>query len=306
MSTKFSIVRSVPMYRDKPSSIRLMGSSNSSNMERKESFMFSNRSSVLRGSSLAAAALAVTALAGLVGPASASNIIYQDSFGGSSTLGTLDGAAPTTGSMGVTWAAPSSNTYGFSDSGYTSASATTTRYATAYLPFTPVTGEVYTLSASFNITGLASASNDYGAWMGLGFMTAVGSGWDSGGASPWEMTTANLGGGGGNTQAWNGTEMVGVVNNTSGSNTLSLVLNTGSNLWSYQGYLTDSAGTSEVGSGTLSPNPSIIDVGLQNSVGQGNISNFSLTVQPVPEPATLGLVAAGSLGVLLLKRRKTV
>ncbi|MGC9261842.1 MAG: PEP-CTERM sorting domain-containing protein, partial [Phycisphaerae bacterium] len=38
--------------------------------------------------------------------------------------------------------------------------------------------------------------------------------------------------------------------------------------------------------------------------GTVDVANVSLTA--VPEPATLGLVAAGGLGLLLLKRRKAV
>jgi hypothetical protein len=39
--------------------------------------------------------------------------------------------------------------------------------------------------------------------------------------------------------------------------------------------------------------------------GNDYYSNFSDTYTPVPEPATLGLVMAGGLGLLLLKRRQS-
>ncbi len=48
---------------------------------------------------------------------------------------------------------------------------------------------------------------------------------------------------------------------------------------------------------------------IQQGPGGGTndyFSNFSDTFTPVPEPATLGLVAAGGLGLLLLKRRRMV
>ncbi len=257
-------------------------------------------------SMLLAAGMMVSA--GLAGTASAT-VIYQDSFTGSSTLGSLNGAKPTIDTGNATWTAPSSGSYGFSDSGYFSASQNTTRYVTAFLPFVPTAGEVYTLSASFDITSLASASNDYGAWAGLGFMTASptpGSGWDGGGASPWEMTTANLNGGGGNAQAYEGTTMRGVVNNAPGVETLSLLLDTNSSQWSFQGYLTDSAGTFEVGSGTLNPNPGIIDVGMQSIVGTGQISNFSMSATAVPSPATLDVFGVGGLALLLIGCKRQV
>ncbi|MGC9259063.1 MAG: GLEYA domain-containing protein [Phycisphaerae bacterium] len=62
MSTKFSIVTSAADGCGKPSSIRPMDNSHSSNMERKESFMFSGRSSISRGFSLAAVAAATVGL----------------------------------------------------------------------------------------------------------------------------------------------------------------------------------------------------------------------------------------------------
>ncbi|MDA8375576.1 MAG: DUF642 domain-containing protein [Planctomycetia bacterium] len=45
-------------------------------------------------------------------------------------------------------------------------------------------------------------------------------------------------------------------------------------------------------------------IAFQDTGGTPDVSNVSLT--PVPDPATLGLAAVGSLGLLLLKRRKAV
>ena len=94
---------------------------------------------------------------------------------------------------------------------------------------------------------------------------------------------------------------------TSGINTYSIVLNTGSPAYSYQVFLTNSAVTNKlVGSGTFSTNPVINAVGLGNGLGTAQDANFSLTDQAVPEPATLGLVALGGLGLLLISRKRKV
>ncbi|MGC8625106.1 MAG: DUF642 domain-containing protein [Phycisphaerae bacterium] len=81
MSTKFSSVTSVPMYREKPQPTRPVGSSHSSNMERKESFIFSNRSAVLsRRCSFAAAALAAAGLTMLAVGTAQANMIKNGNF----------------------------------------------------------------------------------------------------------------------------------------------------------------------------------------------------------------------------------
>ena len=96
MRNKSSIVTSAADGCGKPSSIRSMDnlpSRDHKGAEYKESFMFSNRLSVSHGCSLAVAALAAVAFAGLAGTASASTV-YSESFGGSAT-GPLVGTAPT-------------------------------------------------------------------------------------------------------------------------------------------------------------------------------------------------------------------
>ena len=56
--------------------------------------------------------------------------------------------------------------------------------------------------------------------------------------------------------------------------------------------------------GGSTPNPTINTVGFGTNALAGTVQDFTLVA--VPEPATLGLVAVGGLGLLLLKRRRAV
>ncbi|MGC9259034.1 MAG: PEP-CTERM sorting domain-containing protein [Phycisphaerae bacterium] len=113
MNSKISIVPSAAEYCGKPSSIRVMDNPNSSNMEQKDSFMFSNRISILRGCSLVAVAAAAVAILA-AGNASA-NMIQNGDFsanapqytsgyggdGGSNPSGPADWTPIASGSGGV-------------------------------------------------------------------------------------------------------------------------------------------------------------------------------------------------------------
>ena len=330
MSTKFNSVASVPMYRDKPSSIRAMDSSRSSNVERKESFMLSNCSSVIsRGCSLAAAALAVAAVAGLAKTASASELVSVVLGWGPPYMvipanGTV-AAAPSTGSnqwngFGANGSAPYDISFNPLDSNGNATGITAT--------FDEVTSSTFT----------GYGATDYQSpW----YVTATnGKVYPSGGVlSPF----ANWPG-----ATWNGSPGTDQSSptNTLGPDTLTL---TGLNpVVSYdvyvysaytQGVLTGgntptvslslAKGTAATTSYTYTYNMSDANLLASYQLGTNyeefqnvtpdntgtiaiagtgvNTSLFNaFQVYAVPEPATLGLVAAGGLGLLLRKRRKTV
>ena len=299
--------------------------------------MLSNRSSMYRGchssSLLAKATIAGTTLAmlGMTAGAASAGIIYSDTFTGSSTVGSLNGATPTTDNgPSATWSATSSSksgpALGWADSGYgVNTPYNGTGVANAYLSFTPVTGHIYTLSAGLDLTNPVGGLAYTNYWVALGFIVTPvltgpsvsgNPGWGGtsptepgGTASPWVLNGYQTGYQDGVFQGPNGTvtPQTFIPGTTSGANDYSIVLNTGSAAWTYQAYLTNSLHTNElVGSGTFSTNPVITAVGMEVGLGGAQASNFQLTDVAVPEPATLGLVAAGGLGLLLLKRRKTV
>lgn len=287
--------------------------------------MFSKGSLKSFGSSTAflTAAMALTALAGLVGTAKA-GVIYQDNFPGSSA-NPLNGTSPTIDATGATWTADTGwRADGSQTNADYNASSGATGSSDAFLPFTPSNGNVYTLSANFDVVGGSTNPN----WFAFGFVqsfssatsTVTGaanngngvnawpgsSGTDTASASylnagPWLLVQKN------NVQAAypnqyftgpgaaaNGTYPSGV-----GTADMSIVLNTEASAWTYQVF---EGGTSVSPIIAFATNPAIGGVMLgQWANTSGQVSNFSLT--SVPEPASLGLCVFGGLGLLLLRRR---
>lgn len=283
--------------------------------------MLSNGSSVIsRGHSFAAAVPiaigTVVALVGLAGTASASNTIYQDNFSGSAS-NPLNGTSPSVNATGAAWTA---DTGWRADGSQTAADAATNGSSDAYLPFTPSSGNIYTLSATMS-PSLTSGSN----WFALGFVGSFSSAtsttggvanngdgvnaWfgDSGSgqlnAGPWLLMNSGWNGEDPNESYFPGPGASGAVNFTGKSgDTVAIVLNTQSSAWTFQVF---DNGTNVSPVIPFSSNPAITGVGLgQFAPAVGSVSNFSLT--SVPEPTTLGVFAIGGLGLLLLKRRKAV
>ncbi len=270
-----------------------------------------------------AAALAVAALAGLAGTATA-GVIYQDNFSGSSA-NPLNGTSPAVDATGATWTADTGWRANGSqtDADYNAATGAQGS-SDAYLPFTPSSGNVYTLSADLNVvgspnpnwfaigfvqsfssstssvTGAANNGNGVNAWPG-------GSGTDTSSASylnagPWLLVQEN------NVQApypnqyftGPGTSGSGTYPASVGTADMSIVLNTEASAWTYQIF---EGGVSVTPVVTFKANPTIGGVMLgQWANTSGTVSNFSLT--SVPEPASLGVLAiGGAIGLLMLKRR---
>ena len=262
--------------------------------------MFTNSFSNSHGSSLiAAAAIAVAAIAGLAGTASAS-IIYQDNFTGGTA--NLDGAAPTIDHGASTvWTAGGTNGpgngagagVGWQDNGSTSFSGNS---GSAYLLFKPSIGNIYTLAGGLDVAS--------GNWMSIGFVKSpvttnplYGSG-----AYAWALMTP-----GGGAAEYPGPDQTNAgvgFTGTSGTNTISIVLDTMATQWTYQVF---DNGTSVAPAASFATNqPTITAVGFGNSDSTGTVSGFELSSAAVPEPASLGLAAVGAMGLLLLKRRKAV
>jgi hypothetical protein len=225
-------------------------------------------------------------------PVASAAVIYQDNF---NRTGNLNGSAsPTIAEQGVTWNSANWETDG-------SAAKPTAAGYMAILPFTPATGNVYTLSASMNPTSPTGSSS----WFALGF-TGRGAtdNWLSG-----AQNSASIFARVSNNEYPDfyaqgpGTGGIGNLGSyTDGvAHLYSITLDTtalNSANWTAS-YSVD--GTQVIAPTLLGYNPVIEYVGFGAAATGGTISNFSLTA--VPEPSTYALVL-GSIATLLLIRRR--
>ena len=298
MNTKSGIVTSAADGCGKPSSIRSMDhlpSRDHKGAEYKESFMFSNRSSVSHGSALVIAAFTAAACIGLAGTASAT-VIYQDNFSGSSST-PLAGQTPTIDNGPSTSWSNQWNT-AWMDNGFVTVTSSTD-LEVASLEFTPQIGQIYTLSLSLNPT---SGSN----FMAFGFTNGNGTGapfWNTTG--PWmdvwlpNGITGQAGPGTGNAVFNTGVSSL--------NEPAQIVLNTVGADWTVQWSYNGIALGSYVYSGASGsdPNPTgITQVAIGSDGDNGSVADFSLTA--VPEPSVLGLVMLGGLGLLLIGRKRVI
>jgi hypothetical protein len=230
-----------------------------------------------------------------LGSAAQAAIIYQDSFTGS---GALNGATPTTTTGGATWVAAG----GMDMDGSGTLSFNGER--NAYLPFTPVAGYVYTLTATLDNTASRAAFGF--ATVNFGTPTTSGHWHTINGASPW--VASGVSGGDGiyflTGPGWSGDTTV-ASPAPAGAPTMSIVLDTQTdeNNWSATFWL----GNTQLGAAKTFSAASW----TRNAVGFGSMGgssesgfqamDFELSV--IPEPATFGVMLSALAAVVLRRRR---
>ena len=282
--------------------------------------MFSKGLSSSRGFSLAATALAAVALAGLAGTASASTVaastVYSESFGGSAT-GPLVGTAPTVDhGTSPTWInqySSSTTSEDWTANGTITGSVDSNgngALEVAALNLTPVSGHIYTLSANLLPTGYIANNNAHDGFVAVGFISSGGPPFFAG-EGPWMLSEFT-----GTTSAPANTVQGFFGPGTSNGYTVTpnpaamgdtsmVVLNTTQSQWVGTEYYNNvQVGAWGYAAGANPTGITQVAIGVNGM--SASVTNFSLTDQAVPEPATLGLVAVGGLGLLLLKRRKAV
>ena len=260
MTTNAGSIPSVPMYRDKPSSIRPMDNANSSNMERKESFMFSNRSSVIsRGSSLGVVTVAAAALAMLAAGNARANLILNGDF----SSGLTDWTTSVSGNGSAGTDANGPTTISPDNKGNT---------ITNYMDLeTQLATDQANADQTFAVTG----NTEY-------------------------LLSLDIAGGAGETVQGG----IQVLDNAGGGDPLGEYPSTAGGFNTNNFTLVEYSFTTDVGA--TSATLQFTNFANQYTIPEANFDVANVSVTAVPEPATLGLVAVGGLGLLLLKRRKTV
>ena len=234
--------------------------------------------------------LSVTMVA-VAAVAANAGVIYSESFSGA---GDLNGSATTEG--GGTWVASVDLN---KDGTFDVSSGGSANDDNAFLPFTPVAGKVYTLSAT--LTQPTS-----GSWLGIGFTRGDETEIDfwKNNTTSWTLVRTT-----GVVDSWSGDTGQGGTNpgvggkitldTISGSVDLSIIIDAQGAQWTTEWLVN---GSSKRTFTYTTGNPTdLTHVGFGRESGAlGMIDDFSLTV--VPEPVTIGLLAIGGLG--LLRRRR--
>ena len=245
--------------------------------------------------------ISLGAVASLVLSAASVNaaVIYNETFSGAGA-DPLNGSSPDTGAN--QWVASSDWKADGSIAGSTSADGKDDD--SAFLSFTPTSGNVYTLSA---VVSQPTSGQQDTSWMAIGFTAdnVTGNHTSNAGffsspnnASPWMLYRRNA-----EVKTFDGPGTSGTnisEGNFGGGLTMSIELDTTATQWSAEWFVNGSSVRSKV----FVSNPIITNVGFGREDGvTSTISSFSLTTAAVPEPSSAALIGLGGL-VLILRRRK--
>ncbi len=235
------------------------------------------------------------ALALLTIPAQAVTVLYSDDFSGDGTAN-LNSTTPDTTIGTNTWSANAN----IKNNG--SVAAVASADAAAGLTFTPTIGKIYTLSATL---AAPTGGGTSGSWFAFGFTDVFATGtvpqatytawmlWrstsDATEANRGDLNLYRLS----TSEAFPGNP---AAKNVTGTQTLSIVLDTTDLLWSIEWF----QGATSLGTMDYVSNPTINNIFFGRNTGAGfNLDSMSLTVVPEPSAALLG-----GLGILALLRRR--
>lgn len=237
--------------------------------------------------------IGVLAALALVGNSHAETALYSDDFSGDGST-QLNGTKPGTTMAGNSWIAHEN----WKADGSIAPATSSFWDHSAFLPFVPESGKIYTLSATLD----QPVGSGPSPWAAIGFTndilgTATGNNlesfWDgTNSASPWMLYRAAPSNGS-TVSTFTGPGVTGgaATTNYSGPQTLSIVLDTTAAPWTVEWFV----GTTSVRTHTYTTgNPTISYVGLGREDGAGvNFASFELSVPGDPRIASFSPAGDG-------------